>query len=185
MRYLFIITFPIVVGTTLIAENITYFLYGAEFSQSILTLQILIWALLFMSMSLVLMTFLNSTERQMFVTKTTAFGAVINVVLNLLLIPKFSLIGASIATVFTEASLFVLYYYFVSKYQEIGSVHKIVYKPMIAVLVMSLFVLNLKEANIFLIIAIAAFIYIGVLLLIKGFTKDDLKIFMQIIGRGT
>ncbi|VVB90881.1 Polysaccharide biosynthesis protein [uncultured archaeon] len=185
MRYLFIFTLPIVVGTTLIAENIIYFLYGAQFSESISTLQILIWALLFMSMSLVLMTFLNSTDRQMFVTKTTACGAVINVALNILLIPKYSLIGASIATVITEASLFVLYYYFVSKYQHISSIHKIVNKPVIAVLVMSIFVLYLREANIFMIIGIAAFIYIGVLLMIKGFTEDDLKILKKIIKRGT
>jgi O-antigen/teichoic acid export membrane protein len=119
----------------------------------------------------------------MFVTKTTAGGAVINVALNLLLIPNLSLIGASIATLITEASLFVLYYHFLSRYQHFGSIHKIVYKPVIAVLVMSLFVMYIREANIFLIIAVAAFIYTIVLFMIKGFTKDDLKIFKQIIGR--
>lgn len=188
MRYLFIITLPAVVGTALISENIIYFLYGTVFSQSILTLQILIWALLFMSMSLVLATLLNSTDRQVLVTKTTACGAVINVALNLLLIPKMSLIGASIATVVTEASLFAVYFYFVSKYQHIGSVYKIgtmVYKPITAVLVMSMVVIYLRDANIFLIIATAAFIYFSTLFVIKGFTKDDLEMFKQIIGRGT
>lgn len=185
IRFLFIFTLPIVVGTSLISENIIYFLYGTVFTQSILTLQILIWSLLFISMSLVFSTMLNSTNRQILVTKTTACGAVLNVGLNLLLIPGMSLIGASIATVITEASLFAIYYYFVSKYQRIGSIHKIIYKPVIAVLVMGLSVMYLRDANIFLIIAIAAFIYIGVLFVIKGFTKDDLKLFRQIIGRGT
>ena len=184
IRYLFIFALPIVVGTTLISENIIYFLYGPAFSQSVLTLQILIWALLFISMSIVLSTLLNSTDRQMLVTKTTACGAVVNVVLNLLLIPKMSLIGASIATVITEVSLFILYYYFVSKYQRIGPIYKIVYKPVIAVLVMGASVIYLRDANIFLIVAIAAFIYTGVLLVVKGFTKDDMEMFKQIIKKG-
>lgn len=187
MRYLFIFTLPIVVGTTLISENIIYFLYGAVFSQSILTLSILIWALLFISVSIVLSTLLNSTDRQMLVTKTTAIGAVINVALNLLLIPGMSLIGASIATVITEASLFAVYFYFVSKYQRIGSIYKIskiISKPVISVLVMGALVMHIRDANIFLVVAIAAFIYTGVMLAIKGFKKDDVEMFRQIIGRG-
>jgi O-antigen/teichoic acid export membrane protein len=185
IRYLFIFTLPIVVGTSLISENLIYFLYGTVFTQSILTLQILIWALLFISMSIVFSTMLNSTNRQMLVTKATACGAVINVGLNLLLIPGMSLIGASIATVITEASLFFLYYYFISKYHPVGPIYKIVYKPVIAVLLMGLSVIYLRDANIFLIISFAAFIYASALFMIKGFTKDDLRLFSQIIGRGT
>ena len=181
VRYLFIFTLPIVVGTTLISENIIYFLYGEVFVESILTLQILIWALLFISISIVLYTLLNSTNRQMLVTKATAFGALINVSLNLLLIPKMSLIGAAIATLITEAFLFAVYFYLVSKFQPIASIHRIIFKPIVAVSVMAVSIQFINEMNIFLIVIIAAFIYIGVLIGIKGFTKSDVDMLRQIV----
>ena len=180
-KYLFIFALPITVGTTLISENIIYFFYQSEFSNSIIALQILIWAFLFISLNIVLYTLLNSINKQVLVTKATAFGAVINVILNLILIPKMSLIGASIATVITEMSLLFIYYYYASKYLYTLPIPKIIYKPIIAVLFMSGFVLYFRDANIFLVVPIAAFIYFSVLFLIKGFTKNDIEMFRQII----
>ena len=46
---------------------------------------------------------------------------------------------------------------------------------------MGVSVIYLRDANIFLIVAIAAFIYTGVLFVVKGITKDDVEMFKQII----
>lgn len=46
-EFLFIIGFPIVVGGTLLSRKIIYLFYGADFGNSAIVLQVLIWVLLF------------------------------------------------------------------------------------------------------------------------------------------
>jgi O-antigen/teichoic acid export membrane protein len=45
-----------------------------------------------------------------------AFGAVTNIILNILLIPKYSYIGASLATLMAEVAVFVGVFYLFNKY---------------------------------------------------------------------
>lgn len=183
-KYLFTIALPIVVGTVLLAENIIYFIYGNVFSHSILALQILIWTFLLISVNAVLYNILGAINRQVTIMKVTAACAFVNVVLNLILIPKLSLIGASIATVATEIMLFVFYFYAVSTSVCILALHKIAFKPIIAASLMGVCVFYLREYNIFLVVLLAAIIYFVLLYALRAFTDEDLDLFRQAFLKG-
>ena len=58
---------------------------------------------------------LGSIDKQLTVTKITGIGAVVNIGINLAIIPILSFYGASIATVFTEFLIMILFTRIISK----------------------------------------------------------------------
>jgi len=88
---------------TIFAKDVISIIYGASYMESVLTLQILMWALLFLFMNNTVGITLNATNRQkanMFIVGT---AVIVNIILNLLLVPVLTYEGAAIATLITEA----------------------------------------------------------------------------------
>lgn len=178
-RYLLSLALPIAVGTTILADRIILLLYGAQYVNSIIALQILIWAIVVGFTAWVLEYILFSINRQGICSITSGIGAVSNVILNLLLIPTMSYIGASIATVITTAMVFGIYLYLVFKSGYKLVVHKISIKPLIASFVMGGFIYWFNGINLFLLVLLAAILYLGALYTLKGISQDDIRMFKE------
>ncbi len=175
-KWLFTLSLPIVVGTALISENIILFIYKIEFVGSALALKILIFVFIFMCFNIVIANVMYSIGKQTVVMKAGIMGVIFNVTLNALLIPKLSLNGASIATVLTETLVFLILFYYISVYFHKLMIIEIIYRPIIAVFMMSIFILFFRHINIFLIIILSVIIYFATLYLIKGITEEDIKL---------
>jgi len=184
IRYLLIITLPIAVGTTIMADRIIFLIYGAEFADSSTALQILIWTLIFISTNSVLSKLLVSINRQILNTLNLGICTIANIVLNLILIPLMSYNGAAIATVVSEVMAFMICFYFVSKHLQMLPIHKIVIKPVIGGLIMGTFVFYFIDLNILLIISLAGVVYLIALLALKTFSEEDINTARKIISRG-
>jgi len=181
-KYLFMIALPIAIGTTLIADKLILIIYKSPFANSTTVLQILIWALVFVSVNSVLLHLLISMGKQKLSTLSYALCAVANVTLNFILIPIMSYNGAAIATVVTNAVLFLASFYFVSKHLQMLPVHKIMIKPVISGLTMGAFVYYFIDFNLFLLVPLAAIIYLVALLVLKTFSKEDQDIIKKIVS---
>ena len=103
--------------------------------------------------------------------------------LNLLLIPKLSYIGASISTVITEIIL-VGGIFAVSYKIGYGINYKktleIIIKVAIASIIMGLFIWYFKVLNLVVLVILAVLIYFTILYLIKGIENEDLDLIKQI-----
>ena len=102
MKYMFLIALPMALLITHAAGPVISAVFGENFTNSILALQILIWcaATIFISMILtVTVNAMNKQKQNMFIF---SFNALLNFFLNLLLIPKYSLYGAAVATLITH-----------------------------------------------------------------------------------
>jgi O-antigen/teichoic acid export membrane protein len=107
MRFLIIIALPISFGIAILAGPIILSFYGPAYSPSIMPLQILVLALICVFLNFPLGSLLNGCDKQ--VTNTILVGAtmVLNVILNIILIPRFQFIGASIAFVTCHTFLLI------------------------------------------------------------------------------
>jgi len=181
VKYLLIIMLPIAVGTTLIADKIIFLIYGQEFFGSASTLRILIWTLIFTSASHVSLRLLISIGKQRLNTVSHTLCAIINIVLNLTLIPIMSYNGAAIATLATNMFLFALSFCFVSRSIGTPPLHKMLIKPTIGGILMGIFVYYLKDFNILLLSFMALVIYLIALLFLKTFTNEDIDIIKVLI----
>lgn len=180
--YFLIIMLPIAIGTTLIADKLILLIYGNSFANSATALQILIWAVVFTSVNSVLLNLLVSMDKQKLNTLSHTLCAIINVILNFILIPVLSYNGAAIATVATNVVLFITSFYFVSKYLEVLPIHKMLIKPVISNLLMGIFVYNFRDIDIYLLVPLAAVIYLLTLFALKTFTKEDIDIVKKVLS---
>ena len=179
-KFLLILGLPLAVGITLLADRIIPILYGEQFYPSIIALQILAWELLLIFLYGPLGNVLVSTNKQNQMATVAGIGALLNVILNLILIPPLSYIGAAIATIITGTFLFGVYFYLVSKQLHTLFLHKLIAKPLIACLVMGLFIYFCTAMNLFIIIFLSIVLYFVALYLIGGFSKEDIDLVRQV-----
>jgi len=182
-KYLLILGVPITVGITLLADRIILLFYGQQFYPSIIALQILAGDVLLIFLYSSLGALLIAVDRQNQMAIIAAFTALLNVILNLILIPPLSYVGAGIATITAETVLFGLYVYVISKNFYALPFHKIVIKPIVATLVMGFFIYFCGFINLFLLIILAIFLYFAILYFIKGISREDVNYFRQIFMR--
>ncbi|MFZ0441657.1 MAG: polysaccharide biosynthesis C-terminal domain-containing protein, partial [Methanobacterium sp.] len=128
---------------------------------------------------------LEVKKKQIVLTKITVFNAIINIILNILLIPKYSYIAASFVTVLTELSSLLLLIKVVSSmgYELSRKELSAIFKVIIASSVMAIFILLLINWNLYLLILASIIIYMVTLFLIKGLDEDDIKIIRSILGK--
>ncbi|MCG7847721.1 MAG: flippase, partial [ANME-2 cluster archaeon] len=184
-KYMAIVGIPLGLGTTLLADRIILLIFGAEYINSVIALQILVWSSVFIFLNGAFARLLEASNYQMTITKITGICMVENVVLNLIIIPKFSYIGASATTVITEFTALILCIivssnigYNISKNNIINAL-----KVVIASLVMGLLIINSEDLNSFFLILASIALYFSVLYLLKGFSKDDVTLLMAITNK--
>ncbi|CAD6492210.1 MAG: Polysaccharide biosynthesis protein [Candidatus Argoarchaeum ethanivorans] len=183
LKYLLIIALPITIGIAILSDKIILLIYGAEFAESATVLQILICAIVFTFINFLLLNLLISINKQKLHALSMGICAIVNVILNLILIPILSYNGAAIATLVTNAVLFIASFYFVSKHLFVLPVHEIIIKPVIAGLMMGTFVYYFINVNIFLLVPLAVVIYLVALLALKTFTVEDWEMAKKVLKR--
>lgn len=171
-----VLSLPIIFGTAVLADRIIFFIYRDGFQSSALVLQVLIWATFFLFLSTFIGWFLNAIDRQKIFTYSTGASLLANVAMNLILIPKFSYMGASIATLATSIINFSLLHYFNSKYGYHVNILKIITKPLLSSMLMAAFILFFGgRMHLLVLVPVSAMIYFLALVLARDIKKDDFK----------
>lgn len=182
-KYMLIIGIPMGFGTTILADKIIMLIFGSGYSQSVLALQILIWTMVFTFAGASFVQLLQSVNRQIVITKISIICVLINILLNLVLIPRYSYIGASFATLLTEV---VLVAYIISTSYKLGygipkkTVLKDFFKVLGATLIMSIFLIFFKDLNLFILIISGIIIYFISLYLLKGVDDMDMALIKEL-----
>lgn len=184
IKYMLFLAAPIAVGTTLLAEKVIFMIFGQEYVSSVVALQILVWAVAFVFISSGFARSLESLNKQILVTFIAAVCAVINVMLNIFLIPALSYKGASIATLTTEFAALAFLSLLSNKigYGITGErMADMLWRTVAAVTVMGIFVFYFRNLTLWILIPAAALLYFAVLFIIKGVDEEDTRILKQII----
>ena len=105
-------TVPLVVAGTFLADPIVRFLYGSAYAASAAPFRILVWSAALVVLRWVYMDSLRATGHQNLDLRCAITSATLNVGLNVLLIPRFGMIGAASATVFADLVWFAMSYYY-------------------------------------------------------------------------
>jgi len=180
VRYLFIATFPISIGISILAENIITLIYGKQFSGSISILQVLIWTICFFPTALVFARVLVASRNQKLDLLSNIFVMILNSALNFILIPCLGAWGAAIATLLSICFFMSLQYYFVYKVLFKISFIKDLFKPFVAGCIMGIFTYSLRDMNLVFVVIASAALYIATLLLLRTFSDEEVKRFRAI-----
>jgi O-antigen/teichoic acid export membrane protein len=182
-KYLIILSLPIAVGTTLLANKIILIIYGSAFISSIIALQILIWEIPLVFLSYFSGTLLVSINKQELLFKITGICMIINIILNLIFIPHFSYMAASVITVLTELLSLILCLRYLNQFICTINLKNLILKPTLASSLMCLVIILSIKQNLLIIILISTVVYFTTLIFLKTFKKDDIILFKQILGK--
>ena len=181
-KFLLMLAIPLGIGTTLLADRIIILLYGEEFAPSIIALQILIWVASILFIYSIVGYTLASINKQLVDTRITAVSALLNVGLNLLLIPTYSYVGAGVASIVSQVFVFTCEFSYLQKNGYKINVSKVALKPLCAGAFMGLLVYSFKMMNInlFVVIVSAVVVYGASLYVLKAFDEKEIEMMRDV-----
>lgn len=184
--FLMILSIPVVVGVALTAPRIIEVVAGKEFlitttiapilgieATSALVLQILIIAVGISFLSHLFGYMIIALGKQTKMIRPNVILVIFNIGLNIILIPRFSYIGAATVTVLTEILVVGLYWKLMHKYIDIKIHWQVVPKVLFGGLILGLLLFIFKNYSLWFLIPVGIIIYIGVLIITKAIIKGD------------
>jgi O-antigen/teichoic acid export membrane protein len=184
LKYMILIAFPIAIGVTLLSENIILIVFGDEFSPAGAALSVLIWSTVFIFTNIVFSTVLISINKEKTITFISAIMMALNIIANYILIPQLSYVGASIATVFTQAFGSVVCFFYLTKIFagfDMKSFSMVILKIVLAGLVLYLFLTEFDFMPLYLLISVSAVIYISLLLVSGCISREEIRMIKSAI----
>lgn len=167
---------PMVLGGVILASPIINVVYGYEYIGAVLTFQILLLTLIPIFPGMILSSVLLAEDKQKIFIKSSIVGAMINIILDFILIPKYGIAGSAISTVFAQIAVNLVFFIEIKKNHTIN-IWQDMRKMLFAVLVMSLvvFIMKILFLPLIIIITVAIIIYLGILYLLKEEIIQDIK----------
>jgi O-antigen/teichoic acid export membrane protein len=177
-KALVILGWPITVGVFLLAPQFNSLLELYANSEG--ALQILALAIVFMFADNTFAATLNAIDKQNVFALVAMVGLVINVGVNLIVIPRYGYLGASWAVVVTEAALVIVGWIVLRA--QLGTIRLVStsWKALVAGVVMGAFiyVANPHQSRVllFVVVVASAFIYGAVLLVLRVADREEMSL---------
>ncbi|AKB69078.1 flippase [Methanosarcina mazei] len=181
-KYLFALGLVLAMAVTFFSKEIVFNIYGSEYQGSVIVLKILIWATAIMFVNnLISITYISSGNQKI-IAKVTAFAAILNSLLNLILIPSLSYAGAAATTLFTELFVMLFGIYWIKR----NLLHEVMYRETIFLFVGMLissasFVLLRLYINEIFSCLLSLIVFISILYISGWVDADDRRILMKTI----
>ncbi|MCQ1535622.1 flippase [Methanosarcina sp. KYL-1] len=183
-KYLFAAGLLAAVLVTFNSDKIILAVYGPEYQNSIIVLQILVWATALMFVNSLVSSTCISSGNQQIISKTAVLATFLNIALNLALIPTMSYTGAALATVFSELAAMA----FGMSWIYGNLLHKSLFRetvsPLAAAGAMSLLIIFFRPyAGILFLSALSLPVFAAVLYITGWMDADDKNLFSKLISR--
>jgi O-antigen/teichoic acid export membrane protein len=181
LKYFFMAGLPLSVGGMLVADKIILFIYGDAYLSSV-------QPFLYLSMTVLLVfcyglanTLLLAMNKEYFSLVVFIIGSFVNIVLNILLIPRFDVLGSCWATL--AAKLFILVMLGIWCYKMLGgfSFTTVALKTSAATFVMALVVILLKgHIHLLILLCVAVILYAAIALLIGLVGREETDLIKKV-----
>lgn len=159
-----------------LADKIIILIYGTAFIKSSTAFRILIVSTLFVYLNITSGSLLIAADRQKTVMRFYLLGVPLNILLNFILIPHFSFIGAAISNVVVMFLAISLTFYVVRTKVKISLGIRKIKKAAIAGLITFIMLFLFKNLNLFISVSIGISLYALLVIYLKAIDKDDLTL---------
>ena len=178
-KVLVLLGWPLTVGTFVLVHPINQiFNRSGQFAQSEPALRILAFGIVFLFANSAFYAMLNATNRQGLNAWATGLATAVAVMLNLIAIVSFGYLGASVATVVTEAALCAFGWWFVQvKRPDLRlPVIRLSWRILVAGLVMGVALYPVRGFSIFLAAPAGFVVYAVAILLIRAVEPEEWRL---------
>lgn len=182
-KYMSIFIIPIAFGAAILSEQLIMLIYGYKFLYASTAFSVLIWSSVFIFLGVVNANIFNASGLQKHIFYYTMIGGTLNIILNLILIPRYGILGASISTVISYGiNPTILIQLYIKQTRDITMAYiKSTIKPIISSIPMAIFLSVSMINNLYILIFGSVIIYLSFLVIVKGFDNEDLKYFKSVM----
>jgi len=181
LKFILLITLAAAVGGIALAPQILALIYKVDFVKSVPIFRILMLSFPFFSFAVLSIRLLNANDQDKKIAKIYGAVMMLSIVLYLVLIPKYASIGTAFVRLSTTILLAVLCFLEVRKIIHDLRVLPSILRGMGASVIMSFVLMLVDEWNLVLNILLGSLVYIGSLILLKTFTKDEFKLIKNLL----
>jgi O-antigen/teichoic acid export membrane protein len=178
LRYLLIVSLPIAVGGSLLADQIVAFLYGASYAPASTALRIIIFVVPLMFVTEFLGYIVVIAGNEQYIARSVLISTAFNIICNLVVVPRYGLYGAAMMTVLTELLLMAQYVWLLRSTLRCFNWGSTLVRPGLAAGLMGVFVTLISDsiALLPLTVALGASLYVTALLLLGVIGSEELRI---------
>lgn len=176
IKYLTIILLPVAVIITFSANKLMLLLYGHQFHDGAVVLQILIWTIVPYGIAMMLANVLVTSGNQRIDLWANIFGVTINFILNFILIPRMGVIGASLATVVSILCFVSFQILFIKRLLFTLHYRSILTRPIVATMLMAVGVFPFRNSPLVIMAALVVVAYWFACYVTKALTPDEWSI---------
>jgi len=174
LNFLIIAFLPIAFGAIMTSDKIIGLFTEKGFADSSMVLNILIIALGFIFLGALFSNIIIAANQQKRLAQIYFVGMIFNVITNFIFIPKYSYFGAAATTVATELLVTGLMIYVIYKTINFLPSFKILFKALLASLLMALVLNYFSYLNIFFLAMIGVAVYLPAIYFIGGISKEEI-----------
>ncbi len=178
-HYLMFVAILIVIVLFILSPQIINLLFEPEFARAYIPLRWLSLALGILFMKFAFTALMSAIGKQHLLSILAGIGMLINVGLNYLLIPDYDILGASLASVVSEAIIIITIIIVIRKTINLPELALPIFKALLAGLVLAVIVYLIQSWNIFLVLILAGLFYLSLLAALKVVSKEDVQYFYQ------
>lgn len=118
-RFVWLLAIPMCFGFVSVSNRFVPIFYGAGYEGTIPILKLFSTLLIIIGLNNVTgVQFLIPTKKQNIFTKTVIYGAVINLILNVILIPRYFALGAAIGSIVAELAITIIQFLYIYHMKE-------------------------------------------------------------------
>jgi O-antigen/teichoic acid export membrane protein len=181
VKFQFLIAMPLTVGLFMLSERVIPLLFhGGGFLQSARALKVISLGLTLIFLNLMSRYVLAALNEQRAYLRAIAIGLVVNVAVGAALIRSLGFMGACLGLLAGELAVLIVCQRTLSRYLPLGDLLRESVKPAAAALAMGLVVFVLRGANVFVLPVVGAIAYAVMLLLLKGFSTEELQMVRRV-----
>lgn len=163
IKFMMFLAFPICFGLIGISDNFIPIFMGNDFMKSSVLVNYLSVTIIFLSFANVIRKqYLVPMEKDKLFILSVIVGAIVNLIINLILIPEYQSIGASIGTIFAELSVMLYQVIAVHKELPILKYLKLIFPFFVNSIIMFIVILFIKQLTLSKVTIICLQIIVGV-----------------------
>ncbi len=181
-KYLTMLGIPLCFGIFLLSHPLMVLLYSSKFAISGSCLAILIWGRVLSFVIFPGLQAVQSRNAQLWLVPPAVIRVLINLAMNLYLIPRYGCIGASIAMLVTENVYFILLYVIAFRGPERFNWIALLTRPVLAGLVMAGVVLLVRPLGIVVATAAGMIAYVLALPALGAIDSDDRRLLAGLVS---
>lgn len=186
IKYYLIIAIPSMFGISLLSKSLLNILSTSEIAEHgylitpLVALSALIVGLYVIFVQIIVL------EKKTHITGVIwIIAAVVNIGLNIILVPMIGIIGAAVTTLLAYTIAFVLTVYYSRKYYTINIEYNYIYKSLLSSIIISFIIIIVNPIGIISImitVCICAAVYFTILIILKTFKKEETFFLKELIN---